>query len=57
MPLDKRIYKCEVCDLVLDRDLNAAINIYRLGASRINACGDEGLPLSLKQEKENRVAC
>jgi putative transposase len=52
MPLDKRIYNCEICDLVLDRDLNAALNIYRLGASQISACGDEELSSSLKQEKE-----
>jgi len=54
MPLDKRVYNCEVCDLVLDRDLNAAINIRRLGASQINACGDEELSSSLKQEKEEQ---
>ena len=27
MKVDKRIYKCEKCGLILDRDLNAAINI------------------------------
>jgi putative transposase len=26
-PLDERIYKCEVCGLVIDRDLNAARNL------------------------------
>lgn len=54
MPLSKRIYDCEVCGLVLDRDLNAAINIHRLGASQINVCGDEGLSSSSKQEKEKQ---
>jgi len=34
--------------------LNAAINIRRLGASQINACGDEELSSSLKQEKEEQ---
>ena len=27
MKVDKRIYKCEKCGLILDRDLNAAINL------------------------------
>ena len=54
MPLDKGIYNCSVCGLTLNRDLNAAINIHRLGASRINACGDERLLSSQKQEKEEQ---
>jgi putative transposase len=61
MPLDKRIFDCEKCDLVLGRDVNAAINIRnRAGTARINACrdtstGDEvrssSRQVSLKQEK------
>lgn len=31
MGLDERTYKCDVCGLELDRDLNAAINIERKG--------------------------
>jgi putative transposase len=31
MTLDKRIYKCLCCQLEIDRDLNAAINILALG--------------------------
>ena len=27
MKVDKRIYKCNKCGLILDRDLNAAINL------------------------------
>lgn len=52
LTLSDRVFNCKVCGLILDRDLNAAINIHRLGASQINACGDEGLLSSLKQEKE-----
>ena len=51
MPLSKRIFKCEKCGMVKDRDLNASENINRLGQSRINACGDDSLELSMKQEK------
>ena len=55
MPLNKRVYQCPVCELEMDRDLNAAINIRNMGlntvvTTEINACGDEGLPSSVKQE-------
>ena len=39
--LNERTYKCPVCDLDMDRDLNAAINIHRAGLARIHACGDD----------------
>ncbi len=53
MPLDARVYKCPKCDTIIDRDLNAAINIRNFalrtiisnfkntdGRSGINAFGD-----------------
>ena len=50
MPLNVRIYECPKCGQVIDRDLNAAINIRNFalrnilkntdGTSGINACGD-----------------
>jgi putative transposase len=48
MPLDKRVFDCEICPLVLDRDVNAAINLKlwairemnRAGTARIYARGD-----------------
>ena len=48
IPLNVRTYDCDNCDLVLDRDLNAAINIKHMGIEKyntagtaeINACGD-----------------
>ena len=42
LTLSDRIYHCEQCGLVLDRDLNAAINLMQLAGSspdRVNACG------------------
>jgi len=57
MPLSKRQSRCPDCGISIGRDLNASINIRNLGLNTlgrrgINACGDEGLPWSLKQEKE-----
>ena len=39
MPLNKRIYNCE-CGFVCDRDLNASINILKVGTdcAKLNAC-------------------
>ena len=42
LTLSDRIYHCEQCGLVLDRDLNAAINLLQLAGSSSdshNACG------------------
>ena len=49
MPLDVRVYDCPECGTIIDRDLNAAINIRNFalrdimkntdGTSGINACG------------------
>ncbi|HEY7020540.1 MAG TPA: RNA-guided endonuclease TnpB family protein [Ktedonobacterales bacterium] len=42
LTLMERTFRCQVCDLVLDRDLNAAINLVKLAGSSSdsqNACG------------------
>src|SRR5262249_27468879 len=42
LTLSTRVYRCEQCGLVLDRDLNAAINLEQLAGSSSdsqNACG------------------
>ncbi len=41
LSLKDRIFKCDNCGLIIDRDINAAINIDALGRREINACGDE----------------
>jgi putative transposase len=43
-------FVCENCGLTIHADHNAAINIHTLGQRGINACGDERLFSSLKQE-------
>lgn len=42
LTLKDRVFMCDACGLVLDRDVNAARNLLQLaasGAERINACG------------------
>ncbi len=46
MPLKERVYRCEHCHQVMDRDLNAAKNleswISNADGLSVNACGLEG---------------
>jgi putative transposase len=45
LTLSDRIFQCDQCGLVLDRDLNAAINLEKLAGSdsdSLNACGADG---------------
>lgn len=41
LSLKDRVFLCESCGLEINRDLNAATNLSRLGHSRIYACGHE----------------
>jgi putative transposase len=45
--LSERVYACAACGLVIDRDVNAAVNLLQLaarGAERLNACGGTARP-------------
>ena len=44
LPLSERVYHCEECGLVIDRDVNAAINIQVAGSApeTLNARGGSG---------------
>lgn len=61
MPLSKRVFDCFNCGFSIDRDLNASINIKAFGLRNtvghtgFEACGDEALVSSVKQEKEYLV--
>lgn len=35
LDLKTRVFECDTCDSILDRDLNASINIKRVGASAL----------------------
>ena len=50
MPLNQREYRCGVCGFVCHRDLNASINILKIGLDKpeSNACGHDVRPSSLK---------
>ena len=51
MPLSKRVYNCPECNMVLDRDHNAAINILnRVGTAQISTPVEMFDRTSLKQE-------
>ncbi len=39
LTLSDRIYNCDNCGLSIDRDLNAAINIYKEGLNKLNTVG------------------
>jgi putative transposase len=59
LPLSQRVFRCEACGLEIDRDWNAALNLWQYGLATLNgptgsslgsnACG-EGEHPSLKQE-------
>jgi len=54
LTLADRTYICETCDLIIDRDLNAAINLDKVGRAHpkpTDACGHDG-SVSVIQETE-----
>ena len=64
MKLSERVMVCD-CGMVLDRDLNAALNLKQHAASSaVSACGEEGSghgsivtkPASVKQETVDRLS-
>lgn len=51
MPLGKRVYDCPKCNLVLDRDYNAAINILnRVGTTQMSTPVEMFVGISMNQE-------
>jgi IS605 OrfB family transposase len=69
LPLAVRVFQCVVCGLVIDRDLNAAVNLAKLaqavaesGPETRNACGGDVRPglfgqTLLKREASSGPAC
>jgi transposase len=53
MPLSKRTFSCDKCGLKLDRDVNAALNIYsRAGQARTHTPVDRFASVSFSSGKE-----
>ncbi|HEY1388689.1 MAG TPA: RNA-guided endonuclease TnpB family protein [Ktedonobacterales bacterium] len=51
--LSERTYHCDVCELTIERDVNAAINLLQLADSSpdsLNACGEERAGLSRERQ-------
>ncbi len=48
LKLSVRIFHCDDCGLVIDRDLNAAINIYKLGMTGIGRGTPEVTPVEIR---------
>ena len=42
--LSDRVYKCENCGLIIDRDLNSAINILKVGLKKVETTTIKNLP-------------
>ncbi|MEM5804021.1 MAG: zinc ribbon domain-containing protein [Candidatus Aenigmatarchaeota archaeon] len=42
--LSNRIYKCDTCGFVIDRDLNSAINIFKMGLNKVEKTTIKNLP-------------
>jgi len=66
LPLSQRLFRCEACGLEIDRDWNAALNLWHYGLAHLtgptgsslgsNACGEGKFP-SWKQEATGHLFC
>ena len=57
LDLSDRTYECKNCGLIIDRDINAAINLHTLGLREIYACGHMDLcsPLDKREDTSTMV--
>jgi hypothetical protein len=57
MALDQRVYHCDLCNWVCDRDLNAALNILEEGLKVLNLIGhNPDLVLTEREELSELVS-
>jgi putative transposase len=43
-PLNVRVWQCRACGAVLDRDVNAAVNVAKAAGLAVSACGAQVCP-------------
>jgi putative transposase len=55
LSLSERVYQCDACSFVLDRDLNASINLSRWSYHQIYACGQSAADGSGRSKNETSV--
>ena len=55
MPLSERTYRCEICGLVIDRDLNAALNLASLATTTASSVGSYACGKSVRPVKKQAV--
>ena len=48
MPLDQRIYDCENCDNIMDRDHNSSLDILNEGLKQIGTVRTESTPVEIE---------
>lgn len=51
-PLSVRVWTCRACGTVLDRDINAAINIAKAAGLAVSACGARVRPVHVPAQRE-----
>ncbi|MFF3249417.1 RNA-guided endonuclease InsQ/TnpB family protein [Actinacidiphila glaucinigra] len=51
-PLSVRVWTCGACGIVLDRDINAAVNIAKAAGLAVSACGARVRPVFVPAQRE-----
>ncbi|WP_349775397.1 zinc ribbon domain-containing protein [Streptomyces vilmorinianum] len=50
-PLHVRVWTCGCCGAVLDRDINAAVNVAKAAGLAVSACGAQVRPVSVPAQR------
>ena len=50
-PLHIRVWECGACGAVLDRDINAAVNVAKAAGLAVSACGAQVRPVLVPAQR------